>query len=827
MAVNLSPYGGVGAQFLDNAGNVLTGGRIETYAAGTTTPQATYTSSLGVTFHPNPIILDASGRVPSGGEIWLTDGLQYKFVLRDSANVLIATYDNISGINSNFVNFTSEQEIQTATAGQTVFTLATTNYTPGTNSLSVFVDGVNQYGPGAQYAYLETNSTTITFVNGLHVGASVKFTTAAALTGTATNANVVVYDPAGAGAVSTTVQAKLRETVSVKDFGAVGNGVTDDTVAIQAAVTYAGSQPNGGQVVFPSGTYLVSGQVLTPSNVHIYGQYNAVININPLNWTGGITRFYALFTTVNVTARPEVGNWRIGTGVPTYFNIIIENLTVNVNRDGNVLTPAEMAVSEFNVVRFEDSVNCVIKNCRMIDEMTQANHHPYTMMVFFVRSQRCGIVDSRFERCSSLFIAESEQCYFNNNYSIYGNSSPVECIGGARHDISYNYFGEYWETTSCVGINSTYCTINNNEFVDPTLMAVVLGHDDPPIPSQYFAPIEADYSICNHNKIVCSGSTNFGIFVQNGANLTISENVILGLGKAAAFNTDDKIGIRVSGTGAVARFLNNTYTANTIDDATAGIRISDGDSITISDNTITDTLAAIFIAGSVGYEALIEGNYIDGAESAILSFGGFCRAVYNRIYNITANGPSQYSIRMQGGGQQFSHNSIGGIGECIMFDFTIAEIINNTFTNSPVVSGDLWTLNNDDGAGPKPGTANAFQILIAGNKNDAFTNFVRTFRVIDYGTKNLQQNMVTTIPGELVFDPGSIASGSGETSSAISIIGAALGNPVIVAAPYDLQGMTATAYVDSTNSVRIRVDNNTGGAIDLASGTWKVWVLKT
>lgn len=253
MAVNLSPFGGVGAQFLDNSGNVLTGGKIETYAAGTTTPQATYTSSAGNIFHPNPIILDASGRVPSGGEIWLTDGLLYKFVLKDSNNVLIATYDNIAGINSNFVNFTSEQEIQTATAGQTVFTLTTVNYTPGTNSLSVFVDGVNQYGPGAQYAYLETDSTTVTFVNGLHVGASVKFTTAAALTGTATNANVVIYDPAGVNAVSTTVQTKLRETVSVKDFGAVGDGVADDTTAIQNAINAVVT--TSGVVYFPAGTY--------------------------------------------------------------------------------------------------------------------------------------------------------------------------------------------------------------------------------------------------------------------------------------------------------------------------------------------------------------------------------------------------------------------------------------------------------------------------------------------------------------------------------------------------------------------------------------------
>jgi len=146
MAVNLSPVGGVAAQFFDNDGNVLSGGKIYTYAAGTSTPATVYTNSTGSIAHSNPIVLDSAGRVPTG-EIWLTDGINYKFVLNNSSGTLIATYDNISGINSNFISFTNSQEIQTATSGQTVFTLTTMQYQVGTNSLSVFVDGVNQYVP--------------------------------------------------------------------------------------------------------------------------------------------------------------------------------------------------------------------------------------------------------------------------------------------------------------------------------------------------------------------------------------------------------------------------------------------------------------------------------------------------------------------------------------------------------------------------------------------------------------------------------------------------------------------------------------------------------
>jgi len=76
----------------------LAGGRLYTYAAGTTTPETTYTSSTGATANSNPIILNAAGRVSGTTEVWLTITTAYKFVLKTDADVQLWSADDISGI---------------------------------------------------------------------------------------------------------------------------------------------------------------------------------------------------------------------------------------------------------------------------------------------------------------------------------------------------------------------------------------------------------------------------------------------------------------------------------------------------------------------------------------------------------------------------------------------------------------------------------------------------------------------------------------------------------------------------------------------------------
>jgi len=82
--------------------------------------------------------------------------------------------------------------------------------------------------------------------------------------------SLVGYLPVGAGAVPTTVQSKLRESVSVLDFGAVGDGVTDDTISIQAAITYG--VINKQEVYFPAGVYRVTDTLNLPVGSQLVGE---------------------------------------------------------------------------------------------------------------------------------------------------------------------------------------------------------------------------------------------------------------------------------------------------------------------------------------------------------------------------------------------------------------------------------------------------------------------------------------------------------------------------------------------------------------------------
>lgn len=197
MTVNISLFAGAGAQFFDDNGTPLSGGLLYTYAAGTTSAAATYTSSTGLSANANPIVLDAGGRVVN--EIWLTANATYKFVLQDSNNVQIGAWDNIPGI-------TDADALATKLAN-------TSNIAQG----DALIGFKQTYALGVM-----------------------------------------------PGAVGKTLNDKMQDLVSVKDFGAVGDGVADDTTAIQAGIDLACQY--GGCVYLPAGTYKITAPLVFSMN---------------------------------------------------------------------------------------------------------------------------------------------------------------------------------------------------------------------------------------------------------------------------------------------------------------------------------------------------------------------------------------------------------------------------------------------------------------------------------------------------------------------------------------------------------------------------------
>ena len=169
--VVFSPIGGAGTQFFDNNGDPLAGGKLWTYGAGTASPTTTYTTYEGSVAQANPIILDSAGRVTTSG-IWLIVDTAYKFVLKNSLDTTIATWDHVTGASDSTVTtaalatlttdvaaldaigncyvlatrITSTQSITTGTTPILQFNSETTdlggNYNPSTYTFTAPVTGV-------------------------------------------------------------------------------------------------------------------------------------------------------------------------------------------------------------------------------------------------------------------------------------------------------------------------------------------------------------------------------------------------------------------------------------------------------------------------------------------------------------------------------------------------------------------------------------------------------------------------------------------------------------------------------------------------------------
>ena len=163
---------------------------------------------------------------------------------------VIGTEDFVAGLGNALISANYVTNTATGNGSTTAFALSVA---PGSKTnVQVYIDGVYQ-----NKASFSLAGTTLTFTEAPPLNAAVEFMIGYAVGATGNDAGDITYTQGETGSQTRTVESKLQEFISVKDFGAAGDGVTDDTAAIQAACNAAAE----GTLYFPAGTYRVTGTI--------------------------------------------------------------------------------------------------------------------------------------------------------------------------------------------------------------------------------------------------------------------------------------------------------------------------------------------------------------------------------------------------------------------------------------------------------------------------------------------------------------------------------------------------------------------------------------
>ena len=325
---NLSSFAGAGAQFFDDNGVPLAGGKVFTYAAGTTTPLATYTTAAGTVANTNPIILDAAGRTPN--EIWLAVGTLYKFIVKTSTDVLIGTYDGLPPINDPYSINALLGSITGTNAIAAVATPAITEYAAGatysfiaantnTAATTISIDGLpvksitkNGSAPltagdiqAGKLTWIEYDGTTFQLLNNIIYGGSITNGTINSLT--------APLSPASGGTGRSTLTANNvllgNGVAAVQQVapGAAGNVLASNGTTWASAAPVVLAPTAIGQVPFSTDgtTYTATQKITLATSVTPSG--TAVDFTGIPAWVNRITIMYASVTYATGTLRVQLG----------------------------------------------------------------------------------------------------------------------------------------------------------------------------------------------------------------------------------------------------------------------------------------------------------------------------------------------------------------------------------------------------------------------------------------------------------------------------------------------------------------------------------------
>lgn len=697
-------------------------------------------------------------------------------------------------------------EQQTAVEDQTLFTFTGLAYVPGINNLAVFVNGLRQR---VSVNYAETSSSSITFTSQLNVGDVVDVYTNEAVTSTTLPADAVSYTPAGTGAVATNVQTKLRETVSVKDFGAAGDGVTDDTAAIQSAATACLTT---GQTLFvPAGTYKIT-STITISGISVICEdprttkFQAVGNFTAFKFlcNGKTLKNFNLWFTPPVSSA-AVG-YQFGEGSTQFARNNVENFAVRyastayyASSDmwGNVFTQMN---ADFPLVYGYDFTANPSGTTNSFRNLYATNAH--TTGSITSGTPTLTVADATNMSAGQTWVvlgAGATGALVTTIVSVVGttvtlaanaantvSSVPVLSAGTAWKSVSFSdthfynaYFDGFPSTANglagAVYFSGSNVTADSIRFEGCAVISANTALIDDRANSSEIG------GILSFATYIDSGAGNYGFIYRCGA-ASFTQHIVgdVDLGGFAQWSGGLKK-LRVSATD------NLTFLGK-------GASVSDSD-----DNGYEGCLFYSDIVGRVSTSTPATGSWDIGDQYFVKTpvaggaSGGVCLSsgTFGTLTSVTANTTSGSNKITLSGLSTLKRNqfiTIAGVTGV----FKVIDIQTGASTTALVV--------------PAPGST-------------------VSSAAVAYATPTFAKSGSIELTASTTWDPPSVGIG-GAAATTLTVTGATVGDYAIASFDQSLQSLQLTAYVYTTNGVAVTLSNSLGGSVDLPSGTLRVRVIK-
>lgn len=614
--------------------------------------------------------------------------------------------------------------------------------------------------------------------------------------------------------------------VNVKDFGAVGNGIANDTPALATALTAA----KGGTLRVPKGTYLINSTLTVEENTELQMDKGAVISmsvattttvimLDDATITGGKIVNPATFDPANsgswtyavvnvIGHRCSIRNLSIenvpkcGIGIRNVDNTIISGCRIDGNLPEAMYTGTETghfginldpggSATDGNLIVTGNIIRSCVQGTLVANIGTGAG-------------RGVTVVGNTFEGCRNHgFYGGTGTGHVVSSNNFNRCQIPV-AVDGSYHVISGNSMTTY---TSGAGIDITGisvrdavgCIISNNTIQGDSFAGGAV------ISCQEQGGVALTDNLIQGNIIKVTGVSGQGIKLGGGLATTFSRNRVIGnIVEAPGSVSTALIGV-IAATGAAGPGCEVSGNTVRMTGAGYGIQIGNLKDAVVRDNHIAlrYNAASAVTVGMIVLSAVTKSLVSRNLLNTISTLG--TNIALRGVWETTGNS-----------GNRIERN----VHDC---DTILSNATGQLTSYTPLVvpSGGLAVID-ETGPGVPSTTACARGSLWRRSDGAAgSTLYVKT--------SDTSATEWFAIPGFIsataTLDFPSIAT-QAQAELTITVTGAVVGDLVLMGPPVLAAGLQATAFVSAVNTVKIRLYNSTGSPIDPVSATWNVAVIR-